>query len=117
MRFKDNKLKHEFYHEINPKLRAVLFELDDFIERIHGKELVITCLNRTPEENRKVGGIPHSAHLSRRAADIRSWIFSEKELDIMIQRVKDTWGDIVYIVYHEGGTGPHIHININLKYN
>jgi uncharacterized protein YcbK (DUF882 family) len=103
----------EFSFEIKPELRQILFLIDDYTRIAHGKEITITSLVRTPEENTNLGGMQYSAHLFGRAADIRSHNFSPAELQDIISYMNGRWPDL-YVIYHSALTGPHIHIN--LKY-
>ena len=117
MQFKDNdtKMVLQYCNEIDPKLRAVLLDIDFWLQRRHGIEVVVTCLNRTPTYNEKIGGRPNSAHLDGRAADIRSFNLPADVLAGLITRVKSIWGDMVHIIHHDG-TAPHIHINVNRSF-
>lgn len=108
-----DRLYLEFKHWIDPRLRAVLLELDDWSQRILGKRVLITSLNRTKEENEKVGGSVYSAHLVGRAVDIRSRLFEEAELEQIKKHLMDAWGfSFLYVICHGKGSNKHIHINI-----
>ena len=116
------RLEVEFANDIDSRVRAVLLDLNNFTELKFGKSLIITCLNRTEEENRRVGGSPFSAHLDKRAADLRSRIFTEKELDLMVDYLYNTWNKndrmkgFLYVLVHGNGNSRHIHVNITYKY-
>lgn len=114
MQFKDNESRMvlQYRNEIDPKLRAVLLDIDFWLKTIHNVEMVVTCLNRTAEYNSKIGGRPQSAHLDGRAADIRTWNLGGGVVEELIERTQKVWGDMVHIIQHVG-TGPHIHLNIN----
>ena len=112
----EEMLHQQFYGQIDGRLRAVFFELDDWIHREFGKRLIITCLNRTKEENKVVGGVEWSAHLFGRAIDGRTHIFTREEITKITNHLTDVWGDFIYAKYHNAGTGNHLHINITYKY-
>jgi uncharacterized protein YcbK (DUF882 family) len=99
---------------IDGRLRALLLELAHYCWRQYNTHLTITCLNRTPEENERVGGIKYSAHLSGRAADIRSGNIKRYIADIK-DHLKGVWGDAVYVVAHDSGRGHHLHINFKYR--
>jgi len=97
---------------VDPRLCAVLLALAEWAMRKWNKGIVITCLNRTTLENAKVGGSIYSAHLRGRAADIRSRTFTDEQLRQIVDYLNLVWGDLLYVKYHNSGSGPHIHINI-----
>lgn len=111
------RLETEFYGMIDKRLKAILLDLADTLEQKLEKDVTITCLNRTLEENREVNGSPHSAHLENRAVDIRTWYFDKKEIVFIEKYLYDTWSrDMIYFKYHDAGSGNHIHINIKYKH-
>ena len=113
-----DRLENQFLHRIDPRLRGVLWELDDWSVRTTGKNITITCLNRTEEENERVGGKKRSAHRCGRAADIRSYLFSEIEIERLVAYLYEVWGpEFLHIVHHDSGHGDHIHININRPFH
>lgn len=115
MKFKDDdpRLAREFSEVIDKRLRAVLLDLSYYISSLFREDLTITCLVRTPDENRAVGGNADSSHLDRRAADLRTRNLSEYAITKALEYVKRVWGDNVHIIRHKGGTADHIHVNIN----
>ena len=110
------KLKFEFYDQIDVRLRGVLYELDDYMWRTHKARITITCLNRSKEYNKKVGGSPWSAHLFGRAVDLRSKNLNDEMIKDLVKHLEDVWGDFLYVKVHDAGSGNHIHINIRYKY-
>lgn len=56
---------------IDPRLRAVLFFAAWWLFSTRSLPMVVTCLNRTKDENTQAGGHPMSVHLCGRGADIR----------------------------------------------
>ena len=112
-----HRLEREFWYEIDPRLRAVFLELNLWIWLTLGKTLTVTCLNRTREENEKVGGSTYSAHLDRRAGDLRSRKFTADEIQQIEQHLEQVWGkDFLFVLCHNSGTGPHIHVNIRFRH-
>lgn len=113
-----DELKNQFSFWIDPRLRAVLTEADGWSRRTTRKGLLITCLNRTEEENQAVGGRKRSAHCYSRAADIRSWLFSTIEIKRLILHLQEVWGkEFLHVIHHDSGRGDHIHININRPFH
>lgn len=113
-----DRLELEFFHRIDPRLRGILWVLDDWSVRTTGKNIIITCLNRTEEENKAVGGYKWTAHYVGRAGDLRAHLFSDIEIERLIAYAKEVWGeDFIYIVCHGEGPNRHIHININRRHH
>lgn len=111
------RLEYEYYNQIDGRLRAVYLELNDWMFRELGLRLIITCLNRTKEENKKVNGSEWSAHLFGRALDGRTRGFSDKEVKKIIEHLSLVWGNFLYVKHHNAGTGMHLHVNITYQYN
>lgn len=114
-------LKQQFFHRIDGRVRAVYLDLSLYTLASFDKRIVMTCLIRTPEENKAAGGYEFSAHLEEdefpcRAGDSRTHNFTDGEIEQIIAYLRRTWGDFLYVEYHESGTGPHLHINIRHKY-
>jgi hypothetical protein len=111
----------EFFNKIDGRLRALIYDLDGYVDRTFNKKLIITCLNRTEEENKADKGKPYSAHLFGRAVDIRAkdpvtnrWYFNPEQQEQIKDYLEKTWGkDFISVNIDPHGTAPHIHININ----
>ena len=115
--FKSERLEKEFYEELNVLVRALYLELNDWMERKYGISLVITCVVRTEEENVAVGGTSKSAHITKRAGDARSRDLTEEQKEAVIARIKKNWPiPMIHALIHKGGTGEHIHVNVNRAY-
>ena len=114
----EQMLEQQFYGQIDGRLRAVYLELNDWVLReFVGKIIIITCLNRTPQENKTVGGKPYSAHLDCRAFDGRiRKDFSLDEIKQIERHLLEVWGDFLYVKVHGKGYNKHIHVNIRHKY-
>lgn len=112
-----DRLSNEFHHKIDLRLKAILMEAGDWSNRVLTKKLIVTCLNRTKEENDKVGGRPTSAHFEGRAADLRTSHLGQPEIDKLIGHLNKVWGlEFLHTKYHDDGTGFHLHININFPF-
>lgn len=117
LKFKDERrLGNELQNVVDFRVKALLEDLAWFVRNTMQKDVVITCLIRTAEENKAVNGVPNSAHLSGRAADIRSTIYTEEEIGVINAYLTKIWGPLVYFKWHNSGSGMHIHININKAY-
>lgn len=112
----EDKLRFQFYDQIDHRLAAIILGLGLFIFRKWRLYLTITCLNRTPAENKAVNGSKYSAHLFGRAVDVRTSDWSQEQIDAIIKYLEETWGDFIYVKYHDAGTGNHLHINITYRY-
>lgn len=116
-----SRTMQEFKNEIDPKLRAVLLELDHFTVHQFGINLTITCLVRTPQEQMRLNPRrPKSSHVPDvelrfygRGSDTRSRVFSSKQIDKINWHIKNTWGDVIHFKHHDSGSGDHFHINVN----
>ena len=121
VKFKDDnaRLKDEFDTKIDCRLQFILLNLATYVYERFKKQVVVTCLIRTGAENAATAGSnPQSAHLRGDAADIRSFIYSEEEIQEIIAYLKHHWGPMIHAIFHNpGGNGPHIHININYAYS
>ena len=114
----DARLDREFHNEIDPRLRAIIFDLARIMWKRYRKDTILTCLIRSKDENRAEGGYQYSAHLrgSGRAVDLRTSHLSEKEVAGIVEYLNTTWGDdFLYVKFHDAGSGNHLHINIRWK--
>ena len=59
------RLGREFTHVLFPLLRAVTLEVAIYLLKTDGYTTTITCVERTLEENKAVGGYEFSGHLKR----------------------------------------------------
>lgn len=113
--------KHDYmvdqFVKTDPKLQAILFEADHWMRCKYNLPITVTCLIRSVEENKQVGGSPVSAHLSGRAADLRSRNYSKEQTLKLVEHISYVWGEMVYCIHHSHGTGPHIHLNVRIAYS
>ena len=106
----------DWQYYVDPRMCAVVLLLAAWTMCQWSIGIVITCLNRTVDENRRLGGYEFSAHLSGRGVDIRSRTFTVTQITQIIEYLETTWGDFIYVKYHNSGSGHHIHINIRYGY-
>ena len=114
---KAERLRREFYVEIDGRLTWWVMQLAKELIAKFGKGIVVTCGTRTTSENKDVQGIKDSSHLRGDALDLRSHIYTAEEIAYIVSRTKQVWGPVMHILVHNGGTGPHIHINVNWQYS
>jgi len=123
-------LRRQFYdlEGVDLRVRAIVVEMDFFFQWKFGRELVVTSVRRTEEEQRelypeffeRVGRVRPSAHLDHpcRAVDIRSRDLSEAEIQILREYFETWWEELpgwAFLVNDRGGAFPHIHIQVGKK--
>jgi hypothetical protein len=120
VKFKHTELAEQFNKRLDPRLTAIIADQAVWCLNELKKELIITCVNRTLETNKAVGGKPLSAHLFGRAVDIRSRIYNEEDVKKFVHRLLKVWGGndkerelMLCVVHHDSGAGEHIHVSIN----
>jgi len=112
--------RQEFMRDLDPRLRWMLVNIAARARRELGVETITTCIGRTVEENRAVGGIEQSAHLYRpgyylRAVDLRTRHMSDDAIREYLNYFKP-WqaiAGLLHVKYHNSGSGNHIHVNVN----
>lgn len=130
MQFKQDSLRRQFYDldATDARVRAVVMEIDFFFRQRFGRELVVTSVCRTEEEQRelypdffaRVGRARPSPHLDRpcRAVDIRSRDLSALEVQALREYFATWWEELpgwVFLVNDRGGAFPHIHVQVGVK--
>lgn len=90
MQFKTDRIRDE-YEELktrNPKLRSTLECADLYTRTEFNKEIVLTCIYRSPDENKALyAPNPEPAtqpHTKWDAADLRSTIFTQGEINKLL---------------------------------
>ena len=115
IKFKDASVEAEYYALPfqNKRMRELLQALDIFVTLELGKELMITEIYRNWHDNTAQGGIPTSPHMTWEGVDLRSWIYTDAE----IQRIVGFLNQFRFrngkqvCVYHAVKNGaPHLHI-------
>lgn len=139
MNFKYSYLKQEFHKNIFPNLRALLFELDHFSKEKFNKEIYITQLLRSQDEQNELyeykikagfytvidGWIyysldkehpTYSVHQVGRGADLRSSIYTSEEIEEICKYVNEYfpyWHGKPACVYHKiYGNVYHFHFQV-----
>lgn len=111
-----NRLAQEFTFKLDNMARVAVEDLSQAMLAKYGVDITITCVLRDQKENAAVGGVPDSAHLTKRAVDIRSRTLTQEQITWALAYVKARWSNLIHIIYHNGGTGPHIHLNLNFPF-
>ena len=105
----------------NPKLSELLIDLDDMIGRNYKKNMVITSIYRSPEEQaalyaKSAHKVPNSPHMTYEAVDLRSWTFTDVERDEIIsylnKRYTNPDGRRVSMCHAITGGAIHFHIQL-----
>ena len=79
---------------------------------------VVTCIVRTPKENRDIYGYDRdSLHLAGRALDLRTRHYTKQQLDDAIRYFETKCKDrkVWELVTKLHGSGPHIHVGLRLS--
>jgi hypothetical protein len=88
--FKTDRISKEWEElkTLNPRLRNILGQLTDYVDHEFKKQVVITCIYRSPEENAELykdsvepAWRPHTLHCG---ADLRSSIYTPAEITKML---------------------------------
>lgn len=114
------RLEDEFWNHLDPRMCGMAHDLGFGLYRKAEKQLILTCIGRTKEENDAVGGSEYSAHLFRNACchawDARVHHLTGEEVDWCVRRIKNRWDPkVYYVVVH--GKGPNRHLHTNVRYN
>lgn len=123
IKFKSPQLRKEFYDlaQTDPRIRAAAGELAFWTGKLFSKEVVITCVWRSEEEQKKIyGEVKPSAHFCHpqcRAVDIRAArdYFSQHELENMESFVRKYFprrDGFKEILLHGQGDNFHIHLSV-----
>lgn len=111
---------------IHPYLLLVLADTIRFCYDSKLPTPVITCLCRTEEEEAQVGA-ESTSHLTRRALDLRSSVYTKSQIETICNYLNQTWGkkygaintqgQIRLAIYHrvEGGA-YHFHAQIHARF-
>lgn len=127
MKFKRESLREQFYdlEATDTRVRGVVIEMDHYFRQKFGRELVVTSVGRTEEEQKglypdffaRVGRVRPSAHLDHpcRAVDIRSRDLSGSEVQALREYFETWWEGLpgwAFLVNDRGKASPHIHIQV-----
>ena len=112
IKFKTSRLEAE-WKVTYPPLRAQVLDLAAFAEELGIRDLIVTCLYRSPEENTAVGGKPTSLHQTTpiRAVDIRRRMLSEDE----VVRLHSHWNNYkpsMLFGFNDEPEKAHVHLQV-----
>lgn len=116
--FKHPKTKDEWIFRLHPRVRDAIRTFDAIAGLLGAPATVITCIERSVQENAKVGGHPKSFHVARlgetvvRAADLRNEHYSEAHRMALASVLKAMAADEpkLDVVVTTHGTAPHFHL-------
>ena len=127
MRFKTKRISRDFWDHTDYFLRVVLEKLDEYCSTRWHKHIMLTCLVRSPEENKRADGVPNSKHMPNRfgkccAADIRivneghpnemEWLTGEEAQDVVKyfrNELAEKRGDAILLKVN------HIHVQVAIR--
>ena len=123
VKFKTRRLKQEFYDlaQTDPRIRALTSELALWVGRLFDKDLIITCVWRSQEEQKKIYGVNQpSAHFCTpqcRAVDIRTHqeYFTQHELENLESFVNKYFprrDGLRAVLLHGKGDNFHLHLSV-----
>lgn len=121
--FKTSRIREEYVQLMgkNPKLFNIITTLATHVEDKYGKDLTLTCIYRSPEENselykntpaeKRPKNMPHTLW---GAVDTRSHDFKPDELLELVEFINKKWpkpSKSLTAIYHTiPGGAPHFHI-------
>lgn len=108
---KTDRIAEEFW-QIHPLLRGMIFYCGWYVYEECRQRIVVTCLIRSVQENKDVGGMAKSSHLYARGGDLRIHNIPRDVRWSMMCEVKEMYGMKIHILEH----GNHIHSNVNRAY-
>lgn len=120
MRFKTLEIQTQFnlLTQNNPKLKNVLNLLDQYTTHEFGKDICLTCIFRTMEEQEALyapNPAPPSVHTQWEGADVRSWDFDDDQIHKMLTFLNAFAfrnGKPSALYHTIPGNAPHFHIQI-----
>ena len=123
MKFKSDRIRDEWAQLAfkNPGLFSIIEKLHDYVANTHCKEIMLTSIYRTPEENdilykdtpadKRPKAQPHTLWA---AADIRSSMFSQDEITSIVSWLnasfKNPSGKSTALYHAIQGNVGHLHI-------
>jgi hypothetical protein len=125
MKYRDDRSKKEF-GMIDARLQAILYFVEGYTRQNFDKEITLTHLIRTKEEQDRIyGANPRyvanpwtSVHQVNRGADIRSHSFTTDEINMIVNIVNSLFvynNNLQTCIYHDVGAGAHIHFQVPHK--
>lgn len=112
----------------NEPLYELILDLHQYIDKTYDKDIIITMIYRTQEEqdylyrnSEKYKKKPFkSPHQFNQAVDIRSWLYTEGEIEDIVEYLNTKYNDSNYYrwtakVHEVGNNGIHFHIQYYKK--
>jgi len=116
MKFKTGVLAAEFHGDnLDARLRAVILELDLQVSRKFAKELTVTHVLRTPEEQaafypKNPTKPSHHLHRPARAVDLRNADLGSEVIAYLKVHIETWWPEFDFLVNDRGVAVPHLHL-------
>jgi hypothetical protein len=82
-------------NEVVTNLQQLVENVLDPVREIYGKPITVNCGYRSPEVNRKVGGVANSQHLKGEAADISAGSKRENAVLYEIIRLRGKFDQLI----------------------
>jgi len=103
------RLSREFFTKSNPVMRAIIMENALYWFNRASYATVVTCTNRTAEENNAVGGYKYSGHLTGHSYDLRTRDMNDDFRNQYMGRLDIHFSPCgLYVLYHH----DHLHVGI-----
>lgn len=100
----------------NGALKLLIYDLDSYVWEKYKKNIVITMIYRTQEEQYDIYGPGYekkSPHQFWQGVDIRSSTFTKEEIEDIIRYINEAYNDTNYYDWtarcHDVGRGDHFH--------
>jgi len=125
MKFKTEKQHNEFFNPLlDKRLRVITYAIDGFSRQHYSIEAWVTEVFRSPEDNtvlytsRGFTEVPLSTHSFWRAIDLRTFIYTEEQLDKLAAFINESFeytGMKQSALVHKVGDGvKHFHIQVDV---
>ena len=116
--YKSARLRKEFHDDrLDIRLRGFLLDLSLWqatspaVPECDRRYLFLTCINRTKEENKAVGGHQYSGHMDWRCVDFRANDLLPGTIGIILDRTAKRW-PLIHLICHGKGPNRHFHAGI-----
>ncbi len=107
------ELRNEFRNRTDHIIRAISWDLAFWLYVNYHITLLVTCLCRNEEYNKREGGSPTSRHLEipTKAIDYRTKDWPKKAVPLAVEYLENAWGDLVWVLLEDS----HIHLQLSRK--
>ena len=115
--YADVDSKYEFEHKLHPACRAIVLELDRWLCAKGWPPIVVTDVSRDDAAMARIYGKDwkkdgrFSWHLSDRAIDVRSKVWSPFQQREILKWLRLNWPGCE-VILHDVGRGHHLHIAV-----